>query len=251
MFLKSSRTKANISMHQITVGELEIDVVRKDIKNLHLAVYPPDGRVRIATPLRLDDEAVRLFAISKLAWIKKHQAHFEAQERQGKREFVSGESHYFQGIRYLLNVIYHQDASKVEIRNKTYIDLYVREDSTEAQRKKIMTEWYRRELKQQIPPLIEKWENIMEVTVNDWGVKQMKTKWGTCNIEPKRIWLNLDLAKKPKHCVEYIMVHEMVHLLARHHNDRFITYMDTFMPNWRFYKDELNHYPLSYINRSY
>lgn len=238
-------------MHQIIVGELVIEVVRKDIKNLHLAVYPPDGRVRIATPLKLDDEAVRLFAISRIAWIKKHQAQFDAQPRQSKREFVSGESHYFQGHRYLLNVIYHQGAPKIAIRNKTYIDLYVGEDRTEAQRKRVMMEWYRQHLKNDIPPLIAKWEEVMGVTVNDWGVKQMKTKWGTCNIEAGRIWLNLELAKKPNHCLEYIVVHEMLHLLERHHNERFVAYMNKFLPNWRFYKEELNRYPLSQMNRSY
>lgn len=238
-------------MHQIIVGELVIEVVRKDIKNLHLAVYPPDGRVRIATPLKLDDEAVRLFAISRIAWIKKHQAQFDAQPRQSKREFVSGESHYFQGHRYLLNVIYHQGAPKIAIRNKTYIDLYVGEDRTEAQRKRVMMEWYRQHLKNDIPPLIAKWEKVMGVTVNDWGVKQMKTKWGTCNIEAGRIWLNLELAKKPNHCLEYIVVHEMLHLLERHHNERFVAYMNKFLPNWRFYKEELNRYPLSQMNRSY
>lgn len=231
-------------MHQITIGELVIDVARKDIKNLHLAVYPPDGRVRIATPLNINDEAVRLFAISKLAWIKKHQANFETQERQTKREFVSGESHYFQGKRYLLNVIYYQGIPKIEIRNNTYIDLYVREGSNEAQRKQVMMSWYRRQLKQEIPSLIEKWEKNIGVKVDDWGIKLMKTKWGTCNIQAKRIWLNLELAKKDKHCLEYVVVHEMVHLLERKHGDRFVALMNKFMPNWKLYKDELNRSPL-------
>ncbi|NJN13697.1 MAG: M48 family metallopeptidase [Richelia sp. RM1_1_1] len=228
------------SMHQITVGELNIDVVRKKIKNLHLAVYPPDGRVRIATPLNIDDEAVRLFVISKLSWIKKHQANFNAQERQSKRDFVSGESHYFQGKRYLLNVIYHQGNSKVNVRNNTYIDLYVKEGSNETQRKNAMTSWYRKQLKQDIPQLIAKWEQIINVEVEDWGVKQMKTKWGTCNTQAKRIWLNLELAKKDRHCLEYVVVHEMVHLLERSHGERFVALMNKFIPNWRFYKDELN-----------
>ena len=231
-------------MHQIKVGELNIDVVRKNIKNLHLAVYPPDGRVRIATPLNINDEAVRLFAISKLSWIKKHQANFNAQERQSKREFVSGESHYFQGKRYLLNVIYHQGNSCVKVRNNTYIDLYVKEGSSEIQRKNAIASWYRKQLKQDIPQLIAKWEQIMNVQVDDWGVKQMKTKWGTCNTQAKRIWLNLELAKKAKHCLEYIVVHEMVHLLERNHGERFVALMNKFMPNWRFYKDELNRSPL-------
>ena len=193
---------------------------RKDIKNLHLAVYPPDGRVRIATPLNINDEAVRLFAISKLAWIKNHQANFETQERQSKREFVSGESHYFQGKRYLLNVIYCQGNPKIEIRNNTYIDLYVREGSNEAQRKQVMMSWYRRQLKQDIPPLIEKWEKNIGVKVDEWG--------------------NLELVKKDKHCLEYVVVHEMVHLLERNHGDRFVALMNQFIPNWRFLKDELN-----------
>lgn len=232
-------------MHQITVGEHQIDIVRKNIKNLHLAVYPPDGRVRIATPLNIDDEAVRLFAISKLAWIKKHQANFNAQERQSPREFVSGESHYLQGKRYLLNVIYSQGNAQVKVRNNTYIDLYVREGSDEPQRKKVIMSWYRQQLKQDIPRLIAKWEKIMNVQVDDWGTKLMKTKWGTCNIQAKRIWLNLELAKKNKQCLEYVVVHEMVHLLERHHGDRFVALMNKFMPNWRFYQDELNRSPLA------
>jgi len=231
-------------MHQITVGEHQIDVVRKNIKNLHLAVYPPDGRVRIATPLHLDDEAVRLFAISKLSWIKKHQANFITQERQTEREYVSGESHYFQGKRYLLNVIYQQGNPQVKVRNNTYIDLYVRENSDTQQRQNVIISWYRQQLKQEIPQLIAKWEPIMDVQVHDWGVKQMKTKWGTCNIQAKRIWLNLELAKKAQHCLEYVVVHEMVHLLERSHGERFVALMNKYMPSWRFYKDELNRSPL-------
>jgi predicted metal-dependent hydrolase len=238
-------------MHQITVGNISIDVVRKDIKNLHLGVYPPNGRVRIASPLKIDDEAVRLFAISKMAWIKKHQLKFEAQQRQSERQFVSGESHYYNGNRYLLNVIYHNAAPKVEIRNKTYIDLYVRVGSTLEQREKVLTEWYRRQLKDQIPPLIDKWQKIIGVEVSDWGIKKMKTKWGTCTIEKRRIWLNLELAKKSKQCLEYIIVHEMVHLIERNHSDRFVAYMDKFIPLWHFYKDELNRSMLSHENWSY
>lgn len=232
-------------MHQITVSEVVIDVVRKNIKNLHLAVYPPDGRVRIATPLNLDDESVRLFAISKLAWIKKHQKNLQSQERESPREFVSGESHYFQGKPYLLNVIYYPGSPKVEVRNNTYIDLYLREGSNEAKRQQVMMSWYRQQLKQEIPPLIAKWEKNIGVTVNEWGVKLMKTKWGTCNIEAKRIWLNLELAKKDKQCLEYVVVHEIIHLLERNHGDRFVALMNKFLPNWKLYKDELNRSPLS------
>lgn len=238
-------------MHQITLGNISIDVVRKDIKNLHLGVYPPNGRVRIASPLKIDDEAVRLFAISKMAWIKKHQLKFEAQQRQSKRQFVSGESHYYKGNRYLLNVVYHDVAPKVEIRNKTYIDLYIRVGSTLEQREKVLIEWYRRQLKDQIPPLIDKWQKIIGVEVSDWGIKKMKTKWGTCTIEKRRIWLNLELAKKSEHCLEYIIVHEMVHLMERNHSERFVAYMDQFIPQWHFYKDELNRSMLSHEKWSY
>jgi hypothetical protein len=238
-------------MHQIKVSDITIDVVRKDIKNLHLAVYPPAGRVRIATPLKIDDEGVRLFAISRLAWIKRQRSKFEAQERQTKREYVSGESHYFEGNRYLLNVIYRDAAPKVKIRNKRYIDLYVRPNSTAEQRERVVTKWYRQRLKEKIPALIKKWHAITNVQVDGWQVKQMKTKWGTCRREAKRIWLNLELAKKSSHCLEYIIVHELVHLLERHHNDRFIALMDKFMPQWRFYQNELNQHILSYNDWSY
>jgi len=227
-------------MHQIKVSDLVIDVERKDIKNIHLRVYPPDGRVRIAVPQKIDDEAVQLFAISKLSWIKKHQADFKKQERQLKREFVSGESHYFQGKRYLLNVIYHKGSPSVKVIDNTFINLYVREGSDAAQRQKVMLNWYRQQLKQDIPQLIDKWAPVLGVRVNAWGIKLMKTKWGTCNIEAERIWLNLELAKKDPHCLEYVVVHEMTHLLERHHNERFKALMNRFLPNWRFYKDELN-----------
>lgn len=227
-------------MHQITVGSLEIDIVRKEIKNLHLAVYPPDGRVRIATPLNTDDDAVRLFVISKMGWIKRNIEQFQKQERQTDRQYISGESHYFKGQRYLLKVIEHDSPPKVAIHNKKYIDLSVRSHSTIDQRRKIIMEWYREALKADIPPIIEKWEQIMNVKVDDWRVKLMKVKWGTCNIAQKRIWLNLELAKKPKRCLEYIIVHEMVHLLERHHNARFKAYMDKFLPNWKSLREELN-----------
>ena len=184
-------------MNPLVIGNIEIEVVRKDIKNLHLGVYPPDGRVRIAAPLRVNDEAVRLFAISKLSWIKRQQAKFEKQRRQSERDYVSGESHYFKGRRYLLNVVYQKSAPKVVVRNKTYIDLYVREGSDRERREQVMLRWYRRQLKKELPGLIAKWQDIIGVEVQDWGIRLMKTKWGTCNAEARRIWLNLELVKKP------------------------------------------------------
>lgn len=235
----------------ITVGDLLINVVRKDIKNLHLGVYPPDGRLRVATPLKVTDDAVRLMVISKMVWIKKQLAKFEGQQRQTQRHYVSGESYYLKGQRYLLNVIYHPAAPKVVIRHNTHIDLYVRSGSSEEKRQQVMTEWYRQQLKARIPALIDKWQLIIGVEVHDWGIKQMKTKWGTCNISARRIWLNLDLAQKPEQCLEYIIVHELVHLLERHHNDKFTAYMDQFMPQWRNYRDELNQFILNHADWSY
>jgi predicted metal-dependent hydrolase len=226
---------------KLVVGDLEIELIKKNIKNIHLVVLPPDGRVRVSVPKKQHAEAVRLFIVSNLAWIKKQQAKFQKQKRQPAREYVSGESHYFLGERFLLNVIYTNKGKQgVELRNRTYLDLFVRESSTKEQRQKVMKEWYRRELKALIPPLIEKWEPLIGVKVNSWGVKLMKTRWGSCNITAGRIWLNLDLAKKNPACLEYIVVHEMVHLLERLHNANFVAYMDKFLPNWRSIRAELN-----------
>lgn len=238
-------------MHKIQVSNFSIDVVRKNIKNIHLAVYPPTGRVRIAAPLRIDDEAVRLFAISKLGWIKRHQRNFASQERQPQRDYTDRESHYFQGKRYLLRVIEENMPPKVVVRNKTYIDLFVRPNASTQQKERIMNEWHRLELKELIQPIIDKWAKKMGVIVSDWQVKQMKTKWGTCNIEAKRIWINLELAKKPVSCLEYIIVHEMIHLLERHHNQKFIDYMDKYLPNWKQLRTELNKLPVTHANWDY
>lgn len=227
-------------MDKITIGDIEIDVVKKNIKNIHLSVHPPNGRVRIAAPKRMNDEAIRIFAITKLSWIKTQRIRFNSQARQSERNFVSGESHYYQGVRYLLNVIYTNTKQRVELCGKKYINLYVREGASKEQRESVMLEWYRKQLKSQIPAIIEKWEKRIGVEVESWGVRLMKTKWGSCNPEARRIWVNLELAKVNPRCLEYVIVHEMVHLLERHHNDRFIDYMDQHLPNWRSIRDELN-----------
>ena len=230
-------------MHQIRLGNIEIEVVRKNIKNSRLTIYPPNGRVRIATPLKITDESVRLFAISKLSWIEKHQAKFKAKKNRQitEKKFISGESHYFKGKRYLLNIIEHKASPEVIVRENKYLDIYIRKGTSKQQREKVIKEWYRQELKNDIPAIIAKWQPIIGVVVADWRIKFMRTRWGTCNIEAQRIWLNLELAKKPIHCLEYVVVHEMVHLLERNHNKRFFfAYMDKFMPQWRLYKDELN-----------
>jgi predicted metal-dependent hydrolase len=237
--------------HHITVAGIVVEVVRKDIKNLHLGVYPPYGRVRVAAPLVVSDEAVRLAVIDKLAWIKRQQTRFEAQPRQSRREMIDGESHYFQGRRYRLRVHEQDGPPKIVLRSFVAIDLFVRAGTTAEQREAILLRWYREQLKALIPPLLEKWQPILGVQVTDWGVKKMKTKWGACNIAARRIWLNLELAKKPVHCLEYIVVHELVHLLERNHNDRFTALMDKFMPPWRLYRDELNQSVLGHEDWTY
>ena len=232
--------------HKIEVGNIVVDVVRKDIKNLHLRVYRSTGRVRIAAPLKINDETIRSFIVSKIGWIKKHQSKLDGQERQPEKEFVSGESHYLFGNRYLLNVIYHDTGPRVKLGDNELLDLYVKPGSNQLQRQKVITEWYRSQLKKQIRHLIEKWKYVVGVELNDWCVRKMKTRWGTCNRKAKRIWINLELAKKPTHCLEFIIVHELTHLIERYHNDRFKGLMDGFMPQWRIYKEELNRFVIQY-----
>src|SRR6266487_589037 len=210
-----------IEPHRLTVGGVEVAVVRKAIKNLHLGVYPPSGRVRVATPLAVLDEAVRLAAVGKLGWIKRQRARFVAQPRQSRREMVSGESHYFQGRRYRLHVIKGDGPPKVVRRNNSTLELHVRPETTVEQRQRILQQWYRQHLRALIPSLLEKWQAVLGVRTNEFGIKKMKTKWGTCNSEARRIWVNLELAKKPASCLEYIVVHELARLLERNHTERF------------------------------
>ncbi len=230
---------------------MSVEVVRKDIKNLHLAVYPPNGRVRVAIPLRLDDEAVRLAVISRLGWIRRKQAGLKQQDRQSEREMFSGESHYVQGRRYRLDVIEYTGRTSVCLRNNNTLEMRVRPGTSGQNREAALHRWYRQLLRAQIPELIAKWEPVVGVNVADWGIKKMKTRWGTCNNAARRIWLNLELAKKPPSCLEYILVHEMLHLLERHHNDRFREYMDRFMPQWRLHREELNRAPLAHEDWQY
>ncbi len=221
------------------VAGVEIEVIKKNIKNMHLYVMPPYGNVRITAPVKANDETISLFAITKIAWIKKQIEKYENQPRQSEREYISGESHYVWGRRYRLEVRYTKTANNVEIKaNKLF--LTVRENSTQAQRENVMNEWYRAELKAKLSPLIEKWQKIIGVTTDSVGVKNMLTRWGTCNVKDKRIWINLQLAKKPINCLEYVVVHELVHLLEKDHTSIFIEYMDRFLPYWRVTKDELN-----------
>ena len=229
-------------MEIIKVNKIAVEVEWKDIKNIHLTVYPPDARVHISAPMSMQLDSIRLYIITKLEWINKRIEMIRNQARQTEREYVSGENHYYKGIRYRLNVIYQQAPPVVLINGTQFIDLYVREGSAIDKRAEIMREWYRAELKDTLKPMVEKWEELLLVKAKCWEVKQMKTLWGSCNHKTQRIIFNLELIKKPTHCIEYIVAHEMTHLVERLHNSKFTAILDTHIPTWRMLKDELNEF---------
>ncbi len=233
-------------MHQINLGNINIDVVLKDIKNVHLSVLPPLGKVRISAPNRMNLETIRMFAITKLAWIKSQKSKMLKQEREGVKNYVNRESHYFLGKRYLLKVVEFNHKPRVLINHNNII-LNVKPNSTSEQRQILLQEWYRCQLKEMAIKMIKKLEIKMNVEVGDVAIRKMKTRWGSCNNKSKKINLNLELAKKPLQCLEYIIVHEMVHLIERKHNERFLAYMNKFLPNWKSYKENLNRLPTVYI----
>lgn len=224
----------------LTVGGIRVTVVRKDIKNLHLGVYPPDGRVRVAAPLAVSDAAVRAAVARKLRWIGRQQTGFRNQERQSVRQMVTGESHYFLGRRYRLVVVEANQPRKVVVRSKTVIELYARPKDDPERRRETMDTWYRARLRELVPPLLTKWQGKLSVSVADVGIRRMKTKWGACNAKAHRIWLNLELVKTPPACIEYLVVHELIHLIVRHHDDRFHALMDLHLPRWRETRRALN-----------
>lgn len=224
---------------RITVGGVAVQVVRKDIKNLHLGVYPPGGRVRIAAPITLSNDAIRLAVVEKLAWIKRQRAAFVDQPRESKREMVSGESHYFLGQRYRLRVHEKESAARVAIRGLRVMDLFVRPGSDTERRQRVLDDWYRAQLREIAAPLVSKWERVLGVRATAWAIKRMKTKWGSCTVGAGRIWLNLELAKKPMRGIEYIVVHELVHLRESNHGERFTNLMDRCLPDWRQRRAEL------------
>jgi predicted metal-dependent hydrolase len=233
----------------IEVVNQKVEVVFKDIKNLHLAVYPPTGRVRVAAPLRLDLGAVRLAVISRLGWIRRQQARLQVQERQSAREFVTGETHYFLGRRYQLRVI-ESDNQLIRRSGNARLELLVRNGSR-RRREAIVSDWYRRELSLLVPPLVDKWREVIGIAPSLVAIRRMKTMWGTCNPTARHVSLNLELVKKPAICIEYVLVHEMVHLVERHHNTKFHGLMDEFMPRWRLIREELNRAPLAHEDWRY
>jgi hypothetical protein len=230
----------------LTVSGIQVQVVRKAIKNLHLGVYPPHGRVRVAAPLAMSDDAIRLALIEKLAWIKRQRTRFAEQSRQSQREMVNGESHYFLGRRYRLRVHEAHVPARVAVAGGGRLDLFVHPGTSAERREAVLSRWHREQLKQMIPPLLEKWQKLLRVRAADWGIKRMKTKWGSCNPSARRVWFNLELAKKPEACLEYIVVHELAHLHERHHNERFTALLEKHMPQWRHYRDMLARLPLAH-----
>lgn len=235
---------------QINLGEIAVDVVQKDIKNIHLSVYPPHGRVRISAPLRMDIDTIRVFAIAKLGWIKNQQHKLCEQERETPREFLDRESHYLWGKRYLLRIELQAAAPAIALKHNKMI-LRMRPETSHEKKQEILEAWYREQLKAALPALFEKWESLMNVKVGRCFVQKMRTKWGSCSPDTGNIRINTDLAKKPPECLEYIVVHELAHLLEPTHNQRFVTLMDHYLPKWRFYKEQLNKLPVRHLDWGY
>ena len=228
---------------RIKLGDIPVDVVKKDIKNVHLSVYPPSGRVRISAPKRMKLDTIRVFAISKLGWIKQQQRRLREQERETEREYVDRESHYVWGKRYLLTVKERDERPSVELTHTRMI-LTVRPGTDQAAKEEVVARWYRDQIKAAVPSLLARWEPRIGVKVERFYVQRMKTKWGSCNPRAGTIRLNTELAKKPKECLEYIVVHEMVHFLQPTHSARFKELMDEFLPKWEFHRQVLNRLPV-------
>lgn len=229
--------------HSLTVEGMTVEVVRKAIRTLRLSVHPPDGRVRVAVPLTIDDETIRRLIRSKLDWIQRQRAKFAAQPSPAPPTMVSGESHDFLGQHYQLQVVAYDGPPRIRCNGTDVLELFVRPETTTAQRQRVLDEWYRAQLRQRIPALLAQWQPIMGVMAAEWGIKKMKTRWGSCNIKARRVWFNLELAKKPVPCLEYVVVHELAHLLERNHGARFKAVMDRYLPDWRSRREKLNRIP--------
>jgi predicted metal-dependent hydrolase len=234
----------------IELGNIAVDVVHKDIKNIHLSIYPPSGRVRISAPTRMSVDNIRLFAISKLGWIKEQQRKLRDQERETPREYLCRESHYVWGRRYLLTVVEEDASPSVELKHNRLL-LRVRPESTDAKRHQIVENWYREQLKPAAEEYIQDWQPKLGVEAKRLYVQRMRTRWGSCNTAAQTIRLNTDLARKPKECLEYIVVHELVHLLEPTHNERFQMLMQRYLPDWKHRRQVLNRLPVRHEDWEY
>jgi predicted metal-dependent hydrolase len=230
---------------QIYLGDISLDVVRKAIKNVHLSVHPPTGTIRIAAPSRMSLDSIRVFAIAKIDWIRRAQIKLSRQERETPRDYIERESHYLWGHRYLLRVVESEDTPAIEIAHSRIV-FQVKPEWSAARRDAFFEAWYRTQLKAAVPEVIARWEPLIDVEVKRFFVQRMRTQWGSCNARAGSIRLNTDLAKKPREHLEYIVVHEMVHLLEPTHNANFSARMDQLMPNWRLVRDELNRLPVRF-----
>ena len=231
---------------QMEISGIKIEVQKKNIKNLHLVVAPPEGRVRVSAPMHLSDESIAMFVRTKLGWIKKQQEKFKKQPRQTEREYVSGETLYVWGQQYFLRVDYSYKGNSLVLEGNEAI-LTVRKESTASQREAFVNEWYRALLKEKIETYLPRWEKITGLHCDSWQTKYMTTRWGTCNTNTGKIWLNLQLAKKPIECLEYVILHELTHLKVRNHSKEFVALMDQYMPYWREIKKLLNDLKLDYM----
>lgn len=227
----------------IRIGEIEAEVTFKAIRNVHLSVHPPSGRVRIAAPLRMKLDTVRVFAISRLGWIRQQQQTIAAQERETKREYIERESHYVWGRRYLLSVVEADERPSVELRHRQLV-LRVRAGFDRDRKLEVVENWLRQQVREATRTIITEWEPKIGVTVSGFYVRRMKTRWGSCNSKAGTIRLNTDLAKKPLECLEYVTVHEMVHILEPTHNERFMALMNQLMPDWKQRRQTLNRLPV-------
>lgn len=232
---------------QMNLGGIPVDVEIKDIKNLHLSVYPPTGRVRIAAPPHMSAETIRVFAISRLDWIKRQQLKVLHQDREPRREYLERESHYVWGKRYLLNIV-EQDAPPAVDLKHNKLRLQCRPGQDVARRQEILEAWYREQVKAVVPLLLARWEPLMHIKTERFFVQRMKTKWGSCNPSSASIRLNTDLAKKSPRFLEYVVVHELAHLIESTHNARFIALMDSFLPRWQYIRSELMQLPVRHEN---
>jgi predicted metal-dependent hydrolase len=230
---------------ETTVRGIPVEIVRKAIKHVHLAVYPPDGRVRIAVPLNVSDSLVHAALATRIDWIRRQQATFKARERETAREFVSGETHWFEGRRYRLR-IREGPRSGVRVRPGNVLELTSPPNSDRRRRAAVLDNWYRARLRERVPGMIEEWAPVVGVQVGDWRLRRMKTRWGSARATSGRIWLNVELAKKPRAHLEYVVVHELLHLAVRRHSYEFTRQLDALLPHWRLVRDELGALPLGH-----
>lgn len=240
-----------VNIEHKKIGEVDVEIHRRNIKNIHLNVLPPNGRVRLSVPEKTSEQTIRLAIVHKLGWIKRQQADFNQQARQSAREMVNGECHYLWGQKLRLQTKTAVGKHNIALKGKTRLEITVKSDTSLDNKLKLLNNFYRNELQQQLEKLLPYWEERLQVKASATGIKKMKTKWGSCNTDAKRVWLNLELAKKPIECLEFILVHELVHLHERHHNSRFIVIMDKHLPDWRDRRKLLNSLPLAYEDWSY